>query len=159
MTERGRRGNTALHAVVSPLSSSLFWAFLSLPPVTAFDKHSGTLLPQYKDLLSVQWKASEEEGQEEACSQLGACKSPASSRPVAMTSPAKTTATVLPNLNNSCWFLSQALIKCPTFPVFSHKICFSGNGDFHVSYCITLLPSQKASPRNCTKMQVTQEGQ
>lgn len=82
--------------------------------------------------------------------------SPASSRPVDMTSPA----TALPNLNNSCWFLSQAQIKCPTFPVLSHKRCFPEDGHCHVSYCITVLPSQKSSQRYGTKMHVTQgEGQ
>lgn len=46
--------------------------------------------------------------------------SPASSRPVDMTSHAKTTATALPNLNNSCWFSSQGQIKGSTFPALSN---------------------------------------
>lgn len=82
--------------------------------------------------------------------------SPASSRPVDMTSHAKTTATALPNLNNSCWFSSQGQIKGPTFPVLSDKRCFSWGGYCQVSYCIPVPPSQKSSQRSCTKTQATQ---
>lgn len=49
--------------------------------MTALDKHSEALLPQYKQLFYGWWKKSKDEEQEEACSQLEACKSLSSSAP------------------------------------------------------------------------------
>ena len=76
--------------------------------------------------------------------------SPASSRPVDMTSPAKTTATALPNLSNSCWFPSQTQIKGPTFPVLSHKDASPGTviARFPI---VSLVLRPKIQPNNLRK--------